>query len=193
MKGFKKLGYSVSVRILEAADYGVPQLRTRAVFIGNRLGLINPYPKIQYQPDNYKTIESAIEDLEKIPRNEEFNHVWTKNSPAFIKRIKNVKPGCSLYESFADAYKRQRIGEPSMAVKENHGGTHIHYRLDRCISAREMARLQSFPDNFKFYGTHKQAFIQIGNAVPLLMVKNIGLAIKHCLENALSNQLSTAI
>jgi DNA (cytosine-5)-methyltransferase 1 len=88
-----------------------------------------------------------------------------------------------LYPSFRDAYKRQRISEPSMAIKENHGGTHIHYELNRCISAREMARLQSFPDNFIFEGTHKQAFIQIGNAVPVLLAEHIGLAIHKTLVN----------
>lgn len=183
VKVFEDIGYSVSVRILESANYGVPQLRTRAVFIGNRLNLKNPYPKIQYTTDEYKTIDSAISDLEAIPRNKEINHEWTEHSKSFIERIKKVKQGCSLYDTFADSYKRQRIGEPSMAIKENHGGTHIHYKLDRCISAREMARLQSFPDTFKFWGTHKQTFIQIGNAVPPLLAKNIGIAIRLSLEN----------
>lgn len=183
VNGFQKLGYNVSVRILEASDYGVPQLRTRAVFIGNRLGIPNPYPEIQYRPENYKTIDDAISDLENVKRNKATNHEWTNNSDGFIERIKKVKPGCSLYPTFADAYKRQRIGEPSMAIKENHGGTHIHYKLNRCLSVREMARLQSFPDDFKFSGTHKQGFIQVGNAVPPLLAKNIGLAIKCCLEN----------
>jgi DNA (cytosine-5)-methyltransferase 1 len=47
-----------------------------------------------------------------------------------------------------------------------------------------MARLQTFPDDFMFCGTHKQAFVQIGNAVPPLMAKNIGLAIRECLLEA---------
>lgn len=177
IKGFEDLGYSVSVRILEAADYGVPQLRTRAIFIGNRLGLDNPYPKQLFTPNEYKSIDYAIDDLVNLDMDPTINHVWTNHSKKFIERLSHVKPGESLYETFADAYKRQRIGEPSMTVKENHGGTHVHYSLDRCISAREMARLQSFPDDFFFEGTHKESFIQIGNAVPPLMAKHIGLAI----------------
>ena len=65
-----------------------------------------------------------------------------------------------------------------MTAKENHGGTHIHYEKNRVISARELARLQTFPDSFIFCGTMKRAYWQIGNAVPCLMAKHIGLAIR---------------
>ena len=56
-------------------------------------------------------------------------------------------------------------------VKENHGGTHIHPYLNRVISAREMARLQTFPDSFIFKGSMKKAMWQIGNAVPPRLVE----------------------
>jgi DNA (cytosine-5)-methyltransferase 1 len=81
-----------------------------------------------------------------------------------------------------DAYKRQYIGVPSMTIKENHGGTHIHPTLDRCISAREMARLQSFPDRFIFSGSMKKAMWQIGNAVAPLMARSIALALTPFLD-----------
>jgi len=177
MDSFTKIGYTVSVRILESACYGVPQLRSRAIFIGNKHKLKNPYPKEIYDISEYNTIDMAISDLEDMPRNKEFNHEWTKHKPDFIKRIEKVLPGESLYKTFKDAYKRQRYGEPSMTIKENHGGTHIHYKLNRCISTREMARIQTFPDDFIFEGTHKQGFIQVGNAVPPLLAKHIGLAL----------------
>lgn len=47
-----------------------------------------------------------------------------------------------------------------MAVKENHGGCHVHYELNRVLSAREMARLQTFLDDFFFTGTFKRAYWQ---------------------------------
>ncbi len=183
VEGFKELGYEVSVRILEVADYGVPQLRTRAIFIGNRFGLRNPYPKKQLNPEHYKSIDESISDLEDKQMDSSINHVWTKHSKKFEERIAQVGPGESLYETFADAYKRQRVGHPSMTIKENHGGTHLHYSLNRCISAREMARLQTFPDEFIFQGTHKQAFIQVGNAVPVLLAKNVGLAVMKAIQD----------
>ncbi len=179
IRGFEEMGYYVSVKLLESAEYGVPQLRTRAIFIGNRMSIKNPYPKPIYRPEEYKTIDGAIADLETAPRNKAANHEWTMHSKEMIEKISKVPPGGSLYDTFADAYKRQRAGEPSMTIKENHGGTHIHYKLNRCISTREMARIQTFPDDFIFEGTYKQGFIQVGNAVPPLVAKHIGLAIKQ--------------
>ena len=70
-----------------------------------------------------------------------------------------------------------------MTIKENHGGTHIHPTLNRCISAREMARLQSFPDNFLFEGSMKKAMWQIGNAVPPRLAEVIGLAIAPMIDH----------
>lgn len=178
IEAFAEIGYpDVSVAILEAADYGVPQLRSRAIFVGNRHGLPNPFPSPLFAPHNYAPIEDAIGDLPAWDRIPELNHEWTNHSETFTKRISRVPAGGSLYETFADAYKRQYIGFPSMTIKENHGGTHIHPSLDRCISAREMARLQSFPDDFFFTGGMKKAMWQIGNAVPPRLGQVIGLAL----------------
>lgn len=179
---FAEAGYpGMSVRILEAATFGVPQLRTRAIFVGNRLGIPNPYPKEIRSRQHYEAIEGAIDDLKVLPRNATTNHEWTQHSADFEARIADVAPGSSLYETFRDAFKRQYRGVPSMTVKENHGGCHIHYELNRVISVREMARLQTFPDDFIFSGTFKRGYWQVGNAVPCLLAKHIALAIKHAL------------
>lgn len=187
IRQFGLAGYKMSVRILEAATFGAPQLRTRAVFIGNRFDLKNPYPKEQYNKETYKSIESAIDDLKDHPRDASINHEWTAHSKKFEERISKVPPGGSLYETFRDAYKRQYKGVPSMTAKENHGGTHIHYEKNRVLSARELARLQTFPDDFIFEGTMKRAYWQIGNAVPCIMAKNIALAIKTDIEELLNH------
>lgn len=182
IRQFKELGYNVNVRILESATFGVPQLRTRAVFIGNRLGLPNPYPKEIFNKENYKSIKDAIDDLKNLPRDAKINHEWTNHKKEFEERISKVGYGESLYPSFRDAYKRQYPNVPSMTAKENHGGTHIHYEKNRVLSARELARLQTFPDTFFFEGGMKKAYWQIGNAVPCLMAKHIGLAIADTLN-----------
>jgi DNA (cytosine-5)-methyltransferase 1 len=177
-EAFAAIGYAhVSVAILESAAYGVPQLRPRAVFIANRFGLKNPFPQIQLLPEEYKPIESAIADLPEYTPIPEINHEWTKHSKAYMERIAKVSPGGSLYEKYLDSFKRQYPGKPSMTVKENHGGTHIHPHLNRVISAREMARLQTFPDTFIFAGTMKKAMWQIGNAVPPRLAECIGYAL----------------
>ena len=180
---FSEIGYpNMSVRILEAAAYGTPQLRTRAIFVANRIGVRNPYPAEQLVKEDYKSIESAIDDLKDLPPDPSFNHEWTKHSKRMESRIADVLPGGSLYDNFRDAWKRQYKGVPSMAVKENHGGVHIHYERDRVMSARELARLQTFPDSFIFSGTMKRAYWQIGNAVPCLLAKNIALALRPSLD-----------
>jgi DNA (cytosine-5)-methyltransferase 1 len=178
LEEFRLIGYeNVSIAILEAASFGVAQIRARAIFIGNKHGMPNPFPAPIFKQSDYLSIESVISDLPPWDRVPEINHEWTRHSKEFTKRISKVAPGHSLYESFMDAYKRQYLGVPSMTIKENHGGTHIHPTLDRCISAREMARLQSFPDSFIFAGPMKKAMWQIGNAVAPLMAKSIGLAL----------------
>lgn len=73
-----------------------------------------------------------------------------------------------------------------MTIKENHGGTHVHYELNRTLSAREMARLQSFPDSFFFEGRMKRVMFQVGNAVPPLLARHVALALRPTLEKALS-------
>ncbi|MDJ0661245.1 MAG: DNA cytosine methyltransferase [Crocosphaera sp.] len=185
---FNSIGYSVSVAILESAAYKVPQIRPRAIFIANRFGLKNPYPQAQLLPEQYLSIESAISDLPDYSRIPEINHEWTRHSKEYMERIAKVPPGGSLYKTYADAFKRQYPGKPSMTVKENHGGTHIHPYLNRVISAREMARLQTFPDSFIFEGSMKKAMWQIGNAVPPLLAKNIGFALIPYINKIAINQ-----
>jgi DNA (cytosine-5)-methyltransferase 1 len=186
---FKAIGYdNISVAILESAAYGVPQIRPRAIFIANRFGMLNPYPKPQLLPDQYIPIESAISDLPEYTPIPEINHQWTRHSSEYMERIAQVPPGGSLYKSYADAFKRQYPGKPSMTVKENHGGTHIHPYLNRVISAREMARLQTFPDTFIFEGTMKKAMWQIGNAVPPRLAECIGYALLPYLSMISQNE-----
>lgn len=177
-EAFASIGFATaSVAILESATYGIPQIRPRAIFVANRFDAPNPYPKEQLSLDQYQPIESVIADLPAYTPIPEINHEWTRHSPEFTERIAKVPPGGSLYENFLDAFKRQYPGLPSMTIKENHGGTHIHPHLNRVISAREMARLQTFPDSFIFAGTMKKAMWQIGNAVPPRLAECIGHAL----------------
>ena len=190
-EAFQEIGYPhMSVAVLESATYGVPQIRPRAIFIANRFGMQNPYPKPQFLPEQYKAIESAIDDLPEYTPIPKINHEWTRHSVEYMERLAKVPPGGSLYESYADAFKRQYPGKPSMTVKENHGGTHIHPYLNRVISAREMARLQSFPDSFIFEGSMKKAMWQIGNAVPPRLAECIGFALIPYLTDIALNKPS---
>lgn len=175
---FRAIGYDVNVAVLCAADYYTPQKRERVIFIGNRLGLTNYHPRPLLTPDKYITTGQAIADLMSHPEDPAFNHIPTRHRPDMAKRMEELEEGKSLYKGYSDAWKKCPWNEASCTIKENHGGVNIHPRLPRVLTAREMARLQSFPDDFIFMGPKNKQLTQIGNAVPPLLGKAIGLAVR---------------
>ena len=178
LSDFRKIGYHMNVTTLCAADYTVPQKRERVIFIGNRLGKRNFHPQPMLAPSQYRTTGEAIEDLMNHPEDIAFNHVPTRHKPEMQERMLACPEGHSLYQGYSDAWKKCPWNEASCTIKENHGGVNIHPKLPRVLTAREMARLQSFPDDFIFEGPKNKQLIQIGNAVPPLLGKAIGLAIR---------------
>lgn len=175
---FNQIGYDMTVTTLCAADYYTPQKRERVIFIGNRKGLRNFHPKPILSPSEYITTGQAIGDLINHPVDPEFNHVPTVHRPDMAKRIMETPEGESLYKGYSDAWKKCPWDAPSCTIKENHGGVNLHPKLPRVLTAREMARLQSFPDDFIFEGKKNKQLVQIGNAVPPLLGKAIGLAVR---------------
>lgn len=181
----RKLGYVVNVTVLNSADYYVPQKRERIIFIANRIGKKNYHPAPLLESDSYITTKEAIGDLVKLKDNPKFNHVRTKHTDDMKERLAKVPEGKSLYDKYSDSWKKCPWNEASCTIKENHGGVNIHPIEPRVITVREMARLQSFPDNFIFKGTKSKQMVQIGNAVPPLLAKAIALSIKKTLKKEL--------
>lgn len=179
IEDYKAIGYEMNVTTLCAADYYTPQKRERVIFIGNRMGLKNYHPQPILTPLQYVTTGQAISDLISHPEDPAFNHVPTKHSPKMEQRIMECLEGKSLYKGYSDAWKKCPWNEASCTIKENHGGVNIHPKLPRVLTAREMARLQSFPDDFIFEGKKNKQLVQIGNAVPCLLGKAIGLAVRY--------------
>ena len=183
LEDFRQIGYDMNVTVLCAADYKVPQKRERVIFIGNRLGRTNYHPEPLLIPEEYVTTGEAIADLMDHPEDKAFNHVPTRHKPEMEARMLACPEGRSLYKGYSDAWKKCPWNEPSCTVKENHGGVNIHPKLPRVLTAREMARLQSFPDDFIFEGPKNKQLVQIGNAVPPLLGKAIGLAVRKSAED----------
>lgn len=185
----QEIGYRVEYRVLNAADYGVPQRRERVIFIGTRLDVPILFPSPTHREQSsasslfdeallpWVTTQDAIGDLEDAPENAEWSHEFTRHKPDFVERLAQTPVGGSVYEGFSDAWYRQPPDEPSRTVKENHGGVFVHYRHSRVLTPRELARLQSFPDSFRFAGPKSKVLVQIGNAVPPLLGKAIGGAL----------------
>ena len=192
-KRFSSLGYDVHIKVLNAANYGVPQKRQRVIIIGGLGGYPVNFPEPTYKEksthnnlelfkSNYKdwmTVKEAIDDLKDIPEDTEFNHIFTKSGKDFQRKIKKTRIGSSVYGGFSDAYFKCPPNEPSRTVKENHGGVFLHYKKNRFMTPRELARLQSFEDDFIFEGSKSQILVQLGNAVP----PKLGLAIAQTLKD----------
>jgi DNA (cytosine-5)-methyltransferase 1 len=182
LNDFLEAGYEMNVTVLRAADYGVPQKRDRVIFIGNRIGRKNYHPMAFLQAADYVTTGEAIGDLMELEDLPEFNHVKTKHRPDMAKKMLLLEEGKSLYKGYSDAWKKCPWNEASCTIKENHGGVNVHPKLGRVLTAREMARIQSFPDDFIFEGAKNKQLVQLGNAVPPLLSKAIGLAIRKSYE-----------
>ena len=170
--------YKINVTVLNAADYYTPQTRRRVIFIGNRIGKENYHPKPLLTPDEYKTTKEAISDLIKHKEDPLFNHVPTKHSEKMQSKLISVKEGESLYKNYSDSWKKCPWNKPSCTVKENHGAVNIHPKLPRVLTARELARLQSFPDDFIFLCSKTSQYRQVGNAVPPIMAQAIAEHLK---------------
>jgi cytosine-specific methyltransferase len=115
------------------------------------------------------------------------NHITTRSTKTALERFKQIQPGKNFHSLSLEMkstyskpertqntiYLRLEPDAPSGTVVNVRKSMWIHPTLDRAVTVREAARLQSFPDNFEFVGTKDSQFQQVGNAVPPLLAKGI--------------------
>lgn len=257
---FENLEYSVEVWILNAANYGVPQIRERVFFVGNKQDFLVGKPPVthylwngnsSYEDDEelpqlkkavsvgdaildlpflnagtgdeeQEYTEGAISLYQKWARGEQetlYNHVAMNHTQRIVERFKQIQQGNSISELPSEYRVRKRSGNGELSSTAYHSNyrhlkknsisytipasfysSFIHPTQPRNITAREAARLQSFPDTYRFMGKRtvisskllqKQGRIehdylsqynQIGNAVPPLLAKAIAEHIKGFLQ-----------
>ncbi len=186
----KDLGYNVQMKLLNSANYGVPQKRERVIFVGvrNDINKKFQYPVETHNKDGtdgklkWISVREAIDDLKDLPEDaDKLQQIYTQHRQPFIKKIKNTEIGTSVLKKYSEAFYRCYPDRPSNTVKENHGGVFVHYEKNRVMTPRELARLQSFPDDFVFKGTKSSMLIQLGNAVPCGLANAIAKEIKKIL------------
>ena len=226
---YNQAGYNVAYRILNAAEYGVPQSRMRVFFIGLRKDLLfnsdSLFPAGFLFDGDQVSIADAIMDLPQIESGEGtekadyttlpqteyqrwvrigsdfvYNHVAMRHTPRLIERFSHIGYGQSVAD-VAEEFQQRKRGDaskisgkvysqnnmrpfpdkPSPTVPASFQSNFIHPYLNRNFTAREGARLQSFPDKYVFCGKRTtmsweknlSQYQQIGNAVPPLLAKAI--------------------
>jgi len=166
---FEKLGYHVKPKLLMAANYGVPQMRERVIIVGTRTDCLPEFehPGSIFDKKEWISLKRAIGDLETKKEGTVNNHFWSKAK-------KNKGQGNTLVSA-------DKPG-PTMRT-EHHGNIEYHWNGTRRLSAREAARIQSFPDDFIFYPSTSAAYKQIGNAVPPVLAWHIASAIESFIND----------
>ena len=210
LKDFESLGYNVTTKVLLASNYGVPQNRRRAVFVGLLNGATYEYP--EPTTPTPVTAKEAISDLpehslvegapyvmepqskfqEEIRKgsNGVYNHEITEHTEQ-TQRIIAMVPDGGNYKNLPKelqntrkvhiAWTRLNSQRPSITIDTGHFH-HFHYKYNRVPTVRESARFQSFPDTFVFIGNKTSKLKQVGNAVPPMMAKEIALQLKKYLR-----------
>ena len=185
---FNEIGYNVEFKLHNSANFGVPQKRERVIFIGTNTNIKIKFPNESHEKEGkdlpkWISVREAIDDLKDLEEDKTFSQIYTKHTEAFIEKIANTEIGKSVNKKYTEAFFRCKPSEPSPTVKENHGGVFVHYEKNRVMTPRELARLQSFPDNFIFKGTKSSILKQLGNAVPCGLSEAIAESVLDSLTN----------
>lgn len=279
---FEKLGYKVDYKLINAAEYGIPQLRERVIIIGNRLNLKNPFPKVThadlYPGENnynkinekylnsnllpYVTVEEKISFLKNVPIQNNsvneyilvdgikiYNHIantsvkdtffgrkYSLNQSEICDYLKEYRKKAKISTKKIDEYFGYKHTAGHWFRKDSSGSIpkpsdwwklkellkfddkydkkvtefiekpikfeqslritnwnrasdtitatspEIHINKERRLSARECAIIQTFPNDFIFYGKLNSIYRQIGNAVPVDLAELIGKEIMKVLD-----------
>ncbi len=210
MEAFTDLGYDVKKEVLKASEFGVPQDRERVFIIGTKIGNGTLHPN----PDSTDpvTVSEAIGDLSFLDSGESsteyrmstfsdyqeqmrgtnsvlHNHEAATHSDKIRKRFSMLSPGEKGQELPAEFRTKKMVlkrldGSKPAPTVTTLPDDYIHYQKDRILTVREMARLQSFPDDFVFLGPRTTGgrrrrheipqYSQVGNAVPPLLARKVG-------------------
>lgn len=185
---FQSKGYHVVQKVYNAAGFGVPQARTRAIVVASKYKDFE-LPEEMLSEQNYVTVRNAIGDLPPVAAGQictsDALHRCSAHRQSTIDVIKAVPhdggsrpsgigPKClEKIKGFYDVYGRLAWDKPSITItqyaRNPASGRFSHPEQDRGLTIREAARLQSFPDGYVWEGSLGEKFKQIGEAVPPLL------------------------
>lgn len=192
---FNKLNYQTVYGVLDAVNYGVPQFRERFVLIGSRDNedIFLPVPTHFHVHQNpafrWKTLGETIRDLESVPGD---CAAFSESRLQYLRMVPEGGNWRNLPENIIQKamggaymsgggkvgfYRRLSYSQPSPTVVTSpvqKATMMCHPTMDRPLSVAEYARIQQFPDNWRFIGTVASKYKQIGNAVPVGLARAIG-------------------
>lgn len=173
------LGYSIAEpTVLQAADYGVPQLRRRIFLLGAKDALPKLPQATHADTAKQRTVAHALAGMPtELP-----NHVPRKHAPASIARYRTLSVGQREPLGRVDRLDPHKPSKTVIAGGSGGGGrSHLHPFIARTLTVRECARLQTFPDDFEFSGSSARQFTQVGNAVPPLLAEQLARSLGEVL------------
>jgi DNA (cytosine-5)-methyltransferase 1 len=201
---FRSLGYSLGAQELNAADYGVPQLRRRLFLVGYRdcRAVTFPEPTHAEKPglftSRWVAIREVLDDLD------EDSSECAAFSERKLKYLRMIPPGGNWrnlprevqLESMGRAFyakggrsgywRRLSLDAPSPTIltePQNASTALCHPTHDRPLTVSECARIQTFPDTWTFHGSVRDQYRLVGNAVPVLLAKSVGLHMRAALAD----------
>ena len=213
---FSTMGYNVSFKVINAANYGVPQNRQRVFFVGMRNAFFDFPQEFKYilsAKDGISDLPSASKwdgtsviasydnqpqnDFQRLMRGKTSrlsNHEFTVHSEQTVGIISRIPDGGSIRDLPPEFWKIRKYNKAFERMSSSRPANtvdtghrnYFHYAEPRIPTVRENARLQSFPDDFVFLGTRGSQYKQVGNAVPPLLAKIIATAIKKQLKRTSS-------
>lgn len=192
-KAFNDIGYKISYRVLDAADYGVPQHRERIIIVGSKEKLFK-FPKPTHGPDTAAKIPhySAQDAVKGLKKNEEekspsingrFGHLLPEVPPGlnysfFTEKMGHPNPIFAWRSKFSDFLYKADPVKPIRTLKAS-GGQYtgpFHWE-NRHFTIDELKRLQTFPDDYKILGNRAVISKQIGNSVPPQFARMLALSV----------------
>lgn len=194
LEAFSKVGYKLYYRIVDAADYGVPQHRERLLIVGLKEGCFR-FPRPTHGPDSldeaaFYSAETALEGV--VSReSDEFNQLKGRyanlldaippglNYSFYTEEMGHPNPIFAWRSKFSDFLYKADPSAPVRTIKAS-GGAYtgpLHWD-NRFFNCEEYKRLQTFPDDYEISGKKQIAVRQIGNSVPPQLARMMAIAIR---------------
>ncbi len=187
-KAFESIGYKLYYRVLDCADYGVPQHRERLIMVGIQNGKFRfPRPTHGSDSPNHHTHISALEAIADLQDSSEpehqhlgkYGHLLSEVPPGmnyhyFTKEMGYPNPIFAWRSRFSDFLYKADPNKPVRTIVAQLGAYSgpFHWK-NRKFTLQEFKRLQTFPDDYEFAGSSNTALKQIGNSVPPVFAEKL--------------------